>query len=98
MPRCKNTVCFIKKGDEYADIFCKGGSDGGNNSCLYHRKNGPAVNKAGKFSKSAFQVNKLSARFGHHRGKFAIAKRGEQGNDSAKKPAKEHQQRGSEHP
>ena len=92
-PTLDEPVLRGDRGDEDAEELGERDGDGGDGAGLDDGEEGPAVEEAGQRAEGFAQVDVLAAGLGHGGGEFAVAERGDQGEDGGDEPD-EHQQAG----
>ena len=74
-------VLVADRGKEDARVFGEGHRHGGDGAGLNHREHRPAEEESGERAEGFAQVDVLPARVGHGGGQFAVAERGDQGEE-----------------
>ncbi len=81
-------------GEEDAEEFAEGDTDGGDGAGLDDEEEGPSVEKAPHGAEGFAEVDVLAAGRGHHGGEFAIGERADDGHEAGDDPGGEEEGRG----
>src|SRR5690606_11930748 len=82
----KNDIVFTEEWKNIGSEFSKSHAHSGNRSRLYDGKQTPSIKKSHEFPISFTQINVLSARFGKHGRKLAVAQSCNQGDETRQRP------------